>query len=289
MPQFKKVSLLKSINKIVQLSGASGLLGRSLIKKFLANGFTIHALSRKKRQSTKRVIWFRGDVCGNIPEEFFIKNKPLIHIAGSNKHDVYNINALGTERILIAGTKAKISNVVYVSSCAVYDFRSNKKTIHVNSKKNNLNEYSKSKLYAERIVRKLSRKSKIPYIILRPASIISEKRHNKLLKLFDLLIKIRRIPLFIPKECNFYITDLGIFSRTIFALHANKFNMVVNCCRTVSWEEYFSKKKDDHQRIVCISEKLLDNLRAFAAKKRFFLKHPFLFSVLSRAEIKSVK
>jgi nucleoside-diphosphate-sugar epimerase len=280
--------LLKNINKIVQLSGASGLLGRSLIKRFLANGYTIHALSRKKRQSTKKIIWFRGDICGNIPEEFFIKNKPLIHIAGSNKHDVYNINALGTEKILIAGTKAKISNVVYVSSCAVYDFRSNKKTIHVNSKKNTLNEYSKSKLYAERIVRKLSRKSKIPYLILRPASIISEKRHNRLLKLFDLLIKIRLIPLFIPNKCHFYITDLNSFSRTIFTLHANKSNMVVNCCRTVSWQEYFGKNKDDHKRFVCISEKLLNIIRSIAAKNRFFMRHPFLFSVLSPSEIKSV-
>lgn len=115
-------------------------------------------------------------MCGNIPKEFFIKNKPLIHIAGSNKHDVYNINALGTEKILIAGTKAKISNVVYVSSCAVYDFSTNKKTIHVGSKKNQLNAYSKSKLFAEEIIKRISRKEQIPYLILRPASVISERR-----------------------------------------------------------------------------------------------------------------
>ena len=216
-----------------------------------------------------------------------MKNKPLIHIAGSNKHDVYNINALGTEKILIAGTKAKISNVVYVSSCAVYDFSTNKKTIHVGSKKNQLNAYSKSKLYAESIVRKLSRKSGIPFLILRPASIISKKRKNKLLKTFDLLIKIKNIPLFIPKECHFYITDLNSFSRTIFTLHANKSNMVVNCCRTVSWQEYFGKDKDDHKRFVCISDKLLDMVRSLASKNTFFMRHPFLFSVLSPSKIKS--
>jgi nucleoside-diphosphate-sugar epimerase len=228
-------------------------------------------------------------VCGNIPKEFFIKNKPLIHIAGSNKHDVYNINALGTEKILIAGTKAKISNVVYVSSCAVYDFSTNKKTIHVGSKKNQLNAYSKSKLFAEEIIKRISRKEQIPYLILRPASVISERKKNKLLQMFDLIIKLKYLPLFIPGQCNFYITELNDISRAIFELHNSCFNRTVNCCKTVSWQEYFSKKKYDHKRIVCISEKLLDNLRAFAAKKRFFLKHPFLFSVLSRAEIKSVK
>lgn len=217
-----------------------------------------------------------------------MKNKPFIHIAGSNKKNFYDINTFGTKKILIGATKAQVSNVVYVSTCAVYDFSSNKKTIHVSSKKNIFNEYSKSKLYAESIVRKLSRKSGIPFLILRPASIISEKRHNKLLKLFDLLIKIRHLPLFIPQKCHFYITDLNSFSRTIFMLHANKSNMVVNCCRTVSWQEYFGKNKDDHKRFVCISEKLLNIVRSLAAKNRFFMRHPFLFSVLSPSEIKSV-
>ena len=259
-----------------------------MIKRFLAAGYTIHALSRKKRRSTKRLIWFHGDVCGTIPERFFVKNKPLIHIAGSNKSNLHEINALGTRKIIIGATKAQVSNVVFISSCAVYDFSSNKKNIHVNSKKNIFNEYSKSKLYAERIVRNLSEKFKIPYLILRPASIISEKRHNRLLKLFDLLIKIRLMPLFIPNKCHFYITDLNSFSRTIFTLHANKSNMVVNCCRTVSWQEYFGKNKDDHKRFVCISEKLLNIIRSMAAKNRFFMRHPFLFSVLSPSEIKSV-
>ena len=217
-----------------------------------------------------------------------MKNKPFIHIAGSNKKNFYDTNAFGTKKISISATKAQVSNVVYVSSCAVYDFSSNKKTIHVNSKKNILNKYSKSKLYAESIVRKLSRKAGIPFLILRPASIISKKRKNKLLNIFDLLIKIKNIPLFIPKKCNFYITDLNSFSRTIFTLHANKSNMVVNCCRTVSWQEYFGKNKDDHKRFVCISEKLLNIIRSIAAKNRFFMRHPFLFSVLSPSEIKSV-
>jgi nucleoside-diphosphate-sugar epimerase len=217
-----------------------------------------------------------------------VKNKPLIHIAGSNKSNLHEINALGTKKILIGATKAQVSNVVYISSCAVYDFSSNKKTIHVNSKKNILNEYSKSKLYAEMIVRKLSRKSEIPYLILRPASIISEKRHNKLLKLFDLLIKIKLVPLLIPRKCHFYITDLNSVSKTIFDLHANRSNIIANSCKTVSWQEYFGKNKKDHKRFVCISEKFLNIARSFAAKNRFFMRHPFLFSVLSPAEIKSV-
>ena len=217
-----------------------------------------------------------------------MKKKPLIHIAGSNKSNLHEINALGTKKIIIGATKAQVSNVVYISSCAVYDFSSNKKNIHVNSKKNILNEYSKSKLYAEKIVRKLSRKSKIPFLIIRPASIISEKRHNKLLKLFDLLIKIKLMPLFIPQKCHFYITDLNSVSNTIFDLHANRSNMVANSCKTVSWQEYFGKDKNDHERIVCISEKLLNMLRSLAAKNSFFMRHPFLFSVLSPAEIKSV-
>ena len=39
----------------------------------------------------------------------------------------------------------------YVRSCSVYDFSANKKTIHVGSKKNIFNNYSKSKLIAEGI------------------------------------------------------------------------------------------------------------------------------------------
>ena len=71
-------------------------------------------------------------------------------------------------------------------------------------------------------------------------------------------------------------------------LHANKSNMVVNCCRTVNWEKYFGKDKDDHKRFICISEKLLDIVRSLASKHTFFMRHPFLFSVLSPSKIKSV-
>jgi len=278
----------KRISLKVAITGGTGFIGKSLIKKFLAEGYTIHALSRKKRNSTKRLIWFRGDVCEKIPDRFFVKNKPFIHIAGSDKANLHKVNALGTKKIVTGATKAKVSNVVYVSSCAVYDFSTNKKTIHVGSKKNQLNDYSKSKLIAEGIVKKISRKEKIPYLILRPASVISERKKNKLMQMFDFLIKSKYLPLFIPGKCNFYITELNDISRVIFELHNSCFNRTVNCCKTVSWQDYFSKKKDDHKRIVCISEKIFDNLRAFAAENHFFLKHPFLLSVLSRAEIKSV-
>ena len=80
-----------------------------------------------------------------------MKNNPLIHIAGSNKNNLYEINVLGTKKILTGATKARVSNVFYVSSCSVYDFSANKKTIHVGSKKNIFNNYSKSKLIAEGI------------------------------------------------------------------------------------------------------------------------------------------
>lgn len=68
----------------VAIAGGTGSTGKSLVKRFLATSFTTHALSRKKRRSTKRLIWLHGDVCGKIPKKFFVKNKPFIHIAGSN-------------------------------------------------------------------------------------------------------------------------------------------------------------------------------------------------------------
>lgn len=52
--------------------------------------------------------------------------------------------------MLIGATKAQVSNVVCVSTCAEYDFSSNKNYL-CQLKENILNDYSKSKLYAESI------------------------------------------------------------------------------------------------------------------------------------------
>lgn len=174
-----------------------------------------------------------GNVTKNVPPEFFVKNSLLIHCAGSDKKDCFSINGHGTKKIINQAIQFKVGKIIFISSCAVYDLKC-KKTIKIYSEKNYQNTYALSKLYAEKNIRKIAKQAKIPFIILRPAAIVSKTKKPFFVKVHKFLMR-KKIFLPLPQPCNFFITNIDQLVRIILYHEKLKNNSTFNVAKTVSW------------------------------------------------------
>ncbi len=145
----------------ILVTGASGLLGRTLCPKLSEEGFQYWACNSKifDVTNTKMV----NEIMNKISLDF------IIHLAGYTNIDqaednpelAYNVNQMGTRNIARIAKKHNIP-ILYVSTDNVFDGTSNipyKTTDAVNP----INVYGKSKLAGEREIIKATKK----YYILR--------------------------------------------------------------------------------------------------------------------------
>ncbi|NDD58526.1 MAG: NAD(P)-dependent oxidoreductase [Chlamydiae bacterium] len=282
------ICTIKRNRKTVCITGASGLLGASLTRKFSKEGYRVHALSRQNRKSTKKVIWFQADIHKDIPQAFFSRSSLLIHCAGSAKKNCLKINYHGTKKLLKKAKEGTIKKLIYISSCAVYDFSSEKKTIKTKSKKNNLNSYSNSKLLAEAYVKRECKKMGIPFIILRPATIVSNFKKNKLFVLKTLLSSRQTLFSFLLHEIYFFITDLNRITKAIYNHKKLKPNSTYNICDSIPW----TQQNNNKHIIAGLFKNMVRNnlllLRRKVGRLKIFKKHPIFFALFCPQKIHSI-
>lgn len=71
--------------KTILVTGASGLIGSSLVKKLIEHGHTVHALSRSPKPSTEHLKWFSWDLQNSYLDPDALKGVDIIvHLAGEN-------------------------------------------------------------------------------------------------------------------------------------------------------------------------------------------------------------
>jgi nucleoside-diphosphate-sugar epimerase len=258
-----------------------------LIKAFIQKKYKIHALSRSNFKNTKSVSWFFGDITKKVPQEFFIKSSLLIHCAGTANRDCFNLNVRGTSLLLKKAIRSNIKKIIYISSCAVYDFTEQAPLIHVNSKKNMHNKYAASKMLAEKIVRRKAKLAKIPFVILRPASIVSKSRQNIYIKIQKIAAK-KKLFLPLPLPCNFFITNIDQLVKIILHHESLKNNSTLNICKTVSWLNRSVKKNQNNPLIKTVIFGLTF-LRNIFLKCRIFCKYPLFAGSFSPSTIESYR
>lgn len=142
---------------MILITGATGFIGKRLLKR-ISKSEKIRCLARNGSDLPKNVETVLGDLSDKDALRKATKDiSCVIHLAAvinsTNKTDFYKVNHIGTKNLIEACKKNGVKRVILISS---YD---------VVMKPGN--DYTKSKLLAENVVKK----SGLDYIILRPTAV----------------------------------------------------------------------------------------------------------------------
>ena len=161
----------------VLVTGATGFLGKYVVKELVAEGYFVRAFGRNeavgKSLVSDKVEFFKGDLSSKQAVEEACKGVEMVVHAGALStvwgpwESFYQANVLGTQHVLEACRTNKIHRLVYVSSPSIY--AAPKDQIDIKEEdapaENHLNNYIKSKLLSEKL---FPAYPDVPSIILRP-------------------------------------------------------------------------------------------------------------------------
>jgi len=167
----------------IGITGASGFIGQELVRLLSAQGHDLVLLSRSakklEQQSSMTVIEAnlsqpKQEVIAKFTHDLDV----LYHLAAelNNPLSMHATNVVGTQTIV--NTLPKKTTLVYLSSIGIFDFNQGN-TIHEDSSFKPQNEYEKSKLAAEEIIRN---KAGLKSVILRPSIILGQNMKSGLLE-----------------------------------------------------------------------------------------------------------
>lgn len=171
-----------SEKKTVLVTGATGFLGGYLIKR-LTKKYRVLALGRNWEKGKKLeeygAVFCPGDFTRREScARYFDGVDYVIHAGALSTvwgewEDFYQANVLGTELVAALCREKGVKRLVYVSSPSIYTGKEDQTDIRESQapERNDLNFYIKSKLMAERILRKWEKKG-LETVVLRPRGLI---------------------------------------------------------------------------------------------------------------------
>ena len=146
----------------IAVTGATGFIGRSVIKQLLERGYHINALCRSPREQ-EGVRYIKGDLASQEALKTLASGTDaFMHIAGLTKartlKKLMEVNETGSANAAQAARDAGVRRFILVSSIA--------------AREPHLSNYAKSKRAGEEIARKTLEGSSTELIIVRPPAII---------------------------------------------------------------------------------------------------------------------
>lgn len=172
--------MLHKSNQIACVTGASGMLGSKIFQRLLSQNYKVRILSRRKHFPGSDVELFVGGLEDEDVLKAFLNDAQLLfHCAGElyDKSKMWDVNVLGTERLLQIVKDSNIQYLCYLSTAGVVG-KTNKKWVDEKTKCQPQNIYERSKWAAEQLVAQGIDGCRI--LILRPTNVIDNKRPGAL-------------------------------------------------------------------------------------------------------------
>lgn len=183
---------------MIGITGATGFVGKHLIEKL--NKEQLVTIGRKQITNIKNIYFdFENDNNLEIPSSIHT----IIHLAAitaddkslESKKKINLVNILGTQKIIQAIKKSNVKKIIFLSTLKVYGEKNSANTpISIDSELDPKDEYSKSKIEAEKMIIKFSKDNNINYLILRPPMIYGPGNIGN----FNLLTRILKLPFPMP-------------------------------------------------------------------------------------------
>jgi nucleoside-diphosphate-sugar epimerase len=156
------------------------MVGSKIIQRLVSHGYKVRALSRGKYFDGPDVELFRGGLEDEEVLKFFLSNANLLFHCAAELYDeskMWDVNVLGTERLLHIVRESHIQYLCYLSSAGVVG-RTNVKWVNEETICKPQNAYEQSKWAAEQLVAGGIDGCRI--VILRPTNVVDEKRPGAL-------------------------------------------------------------------------------------------------------------
>ena len=203
--------------KNILLTGSEGFIGSNVKSILVKNKFKVYCLVRKKKKNSKNIFYIKKNFLNK-------KCDVIIHCAAkspeNNKfhRNDYNENILITKKIIKYSLKYKPKKIIFLSSLSVHGKIISKK-VNENTKILNPDLYGKSKLFCEKMLKKLS--DKVSIVSIRLPGVIGKYsvrnwltlilmkiKNNQSVDIYNLdqkfnnLIHVKELSLFIHKLIN---------------------------------------------------------------------------------------
>jgi len=160
------------------VTGASGFLGRSILRRLLREGLQVRALLRPGRTiDLAGVEAVEGDICDEAAVVAATQGVDwVIHAAArvattGSWEEFAEVNVRGTRRLIGCAVAAGVQRIVHISSLSVYAVPSDGVTITEDapyeSEADARGGYSRSKLASDRVALDAARRG-APVVVLRP-------------------------------------------------------------------------------------------------------------------------
>ena len=152
--------------KIAAVTGATGFVGKHLVRALVAHGYHVKALTRRPQGNTKRIEWIEGDLKDISSLTHLVEKADVVfHLAGlikaKNKTDFYDINSQSVKTLISIIQKSKAKpHFILLSSLA--------------ARERHLSTYADSKRCGEETLEGIlvdQKNMEIPWTILRPPGV----------------------------------------------------------------------------------------------------------------------
>ncbi|GAA5216784.1 NAD-dependent epimerase/dehydratase family protein [Corallincola platygyrae] len=186
------------------VTGATGFVGKSLLRQLVSAGWTVHALKRSgsdlSELSDLNVTWIEADLLDieTIEDEFPSPCDALFHLASDtsawrrNDDRQTRVNVDGTRALLKLAKRMKVGRFIYTSSISAYGFHN--EAITESSAKLGRNSginYLHTKCLADEMV--IAAADELDTVVLNPCHIMGPGDRHNWAQLFD-LIKQQKLP-----------------------------------------------------------------------------------------------
>ena len=164
---------------IACVTGASGLVGRSIVRQLQAENYTIRILTRRRVLSNLDEEIFQGDLDNvSVLRSFLSGARLLFHCAAEirDTSKMWDVNVNGTERLFsLLKQQNDVEYFCYISSAGVIG-RASASWVDEETPCHPQNIYERSKWSAEQIVAQGLSRCRV--VILRPTNVIDAHNHG---------------------------------------------------------------------------------------------------------------
>lgn len=225
----------------IAITGASGFIGKSLLKRCLAEGHSVRVLTRRTQEDfPPQTVICEGDLTGTLPRALVDNTDVLFHCAGEirDPRRMYAVNVSGTAN-LIALASGCVGRWVQLSSVGTYGPRLEGEVTE-EAQELPLGPYEISKSRADGLVAAAAGKGAFEYSVLRPSIVFGAGMPNR--SLFQMIGMIDRgLFFFIGKRgaaANYVHVDNAVAALLLCAREAAAGGRVYNLSDHRSMEAF---------------------------------------------------